>query len=893
MNKRNIPIIKEYTKKHKKRSKRHRVIMAVAVLVVFCTTYAMILPAITMENKNKCNQEEHFHQSACYGTQKVLACQQEIGKIHSHNENCYTASGELTCRIDTTVEHTHTEECYTSKMVMVCGKAMHQHTEECSPAPQNGGATVAPTEKVTEVSTELPTVTENVEITKDSNKADVKSETTETQSDVTDLTEYLKQRTIETGEEHTVEHIISDYKGDDVPDLTVVQGHDFYLTLKINAPKGIHPGKYQYKLPIQVELLRTEISDYVQRTDRETGESTNVGMYSATKQAQVVVTIEFTDDMNNYEDFYGEIGFDIGLDNGGEEPASTAIEKNGSFNESTGMFDFEIIATVPSFKGSDYFQRWNISDNSFIDMNNMWNQDLSEATVDITYNEVDENGQITAVTRPLPEITETTENDNIAYVPYAGRLYLVNRCRCNEALCGNLSDTADEAFECKKIHEEFDNTAYESYTDWCVCWNSLINHTISVKYQNNKNLGTNDYGADLLKNYPGDTYTNYAQLMDEETNTKINEDVDVDIPTIITKSANNRNDFTISTNYSGMFTIKANESRLNLNNVNFPPLDPTKVDISKVDLSIFDKPIKNPVDGTISSGDGIPDGLFIQDKMKNASFIPNSMQIVARGVGVGDNAEGVVLERGVDYEVQFVPGSTELNTPYEGTLNILILNTSQYFGEYMYTIQYKVQAVTDVKDNKNQVKISNSATASIYSYPVAQASRTCNINQNWKYRQFKLTIEKVDSVDPNIKLANAVFGLYTEDGYEIARAETGSNGILDFSTNVRKGIFFDPGELYFVQEIDAPEGYSLNSMENWFYFSDTQIDGFNVSNPGIMFCSIDDPEQNVMQCVNEKKLELPETGGCGTVIYSLAGSVMILGSAYALYKKFVRRKGVR
>ncbi|MEE0265467.1 MAG: SpaA isopeptide-forming pilin-related protein [Acutalibacteraceae bacterium] len=903
MNRRDIPIIKEYAKRHKKRSKRHRVIMAVAVLVVFCTTYAMILPAITMENKNKCKQEEHFHQSACYGTQKVLACQQEVGKIHSHNENCYAASGELVCRIDTTVEHTHTVECYISKMVMVCGKAMHQHTENCSSSSQNGDVQVTPTENVTEVTTEAPTVVENAEINKDSNKADIKSETTETESatEVTDLVEYLKKRTRETGEEHTVEHFISDYKGDDVPDLTAVQGNDFYVTLKINAPKGIHPGKYQYKLPIQVQLLGSEVSDYVQRTDIDTGENANVGMYSVTKQAQVVITLDFTDEMNNYEDFYGEIGFDIGIDNGGEEPVNTAVTKNGSFNESTGMFEFEIVTTVPSFKGSDYFQRWNISDNSFIDVNNMWNQDLSEATVEVTYNQADENGQITTITRPLPEITETTKNDKIAYVSHAGRLYLVNRCKCNEALCGNHSDisdedtsdedTSDEVFKCKKIYEQFDNEAYDTYTDWCTCWNSLINHSISVKYQNNKNLGASDYGADLLKNYTGDIYTNYAQLMDEENNTKTTTFVEVDIPKLITKSANNKNDFSISTDYSGVFTIKANESKLNLKNVNFAPFDSTKVDITKIDMSLFDKPVTSAVDGTTSSGDGIPDGLFIQDKMKNASFIPNSMQIVATGAQGEGAEESIVLKRGVDYEIQFVPGSTKLNTPYEGTLNILILNTSQYFGKYMYTIQYKVQAITDVKDNKNQVKISNNATVSIYSYPVDQASRTCNINKNWKYRQFKLTVEKIDSIDPNIKLANAVFGLYTEDGYEMARAETGPDGLLNFSTNVRKGVFFDPGELYFVQEIDAPEGYSLNSMENWFYFSDTQMEGVDLSNPGIMFCSIDDSEQNVIQCVNEKKLTLPETGGCGTVIYPLAGSVMILGSAYALYKKFSRRKG--
>ena len=60
--------------------------LCLSCIVVFCTVYALILPAITLERKTVCGQEEH-----------------------SHTEECYSSDGQLTCG---KTEHTHTELCY-------------------------------------------------------------------------------------------------------------------------------------------------------------------------------------------------------------------------------------------------------------------------------------------------------------------------------------------------------------------------------------------------------------------------------------------------------------------------------------------------------------------------------------------------------------------------------------------------------------------------------------------------------------------------------------------------------------------------------------------------------------------------------------------------------------
>ena len=73
--------------KDKTRLKRWRkMILCLSCVVVFCTVYALILPALTLERKTICGQEEHLHTEACYSTDGQLICGKEE---HTHTETCY------------------------------------------------------------------------------------------------------------------------------------------------------------------------------------------------------------------------------------------------------------------------------------------------------------------------------------------------------------------------------------------------------------------------------------------------------------------------------------------------------------------------------------------------------------------------------------------------------------------------------------------------------------------------------------------------------------------------------------------------------------------------------------------------------------------------------------
>lgn len=142
----------------------YRLMMVASSIVVFCTTYALILPAITLEKG--CKLEEHTHTEACYediettvlscneenlaGHKHTKACKNADGEyicgyadyvLHTHDEFCYDEDGELICELEELEEHTHDKDCYTKPAKKSSKKskakkaepaeAAHTHTDDC------------------------------------------------------------------------------------------------------------------------------------------------------------------------------------------------------------------------------------------------------------------------------------------------------------------------------------------------------------------------------------------------------------------------------------------------------------------------------------------------------------------------------------------------------------------------------------------------------------------------------------------------------------------------------------------------------------------------------------------------------------------------------------------
>ena len=149
----------------RRRKRWYQAVSAMAAVVVFVTTYALILPAITMEKDTICGLEEHVHTSACYyepvlDTGWSLRCGYEVHEhdetcrnaegellcghadfvIHAHEDICYGTEGELLCEWEEFAEHAHNDTCYEKKITYTCGleegENSHIHAEACFSLPE-------------------------------------------------------------------------------------------------------------------------------------------------------------------------------------------------------------------------------------------------------------------------------------------------------------------------------------------------------------------------------------------------------------------------------------------------------------------------------------------------------------------------------------------------------------------------------------------------------------------------------------------------------------------------------------------------------------------------------------------------------------------------------------
>lgn len=132
----------KYTKVHKRKRLRHRVVTVLAGVVVFCTTYALILPAITLEKQ--CDIPEHTHTDACYAQvtsveKRVPVCSAKTLEIHRHTADCCDADGNPTCGYADFVVHSHDSTCYDEKGSLWCPLPeieAHRHTADCYALPE-------------------------------------------------------------------------------------------------------------------------------------------------------------------------------------------------------------------------------------------------------------------------------------------------------------------------------------------------------------------------------------------------------------------------------------------------------------------------------------------------------------------------------------------------------------------------------------------------------------------------------------------------------------------------------------------------------------------------------------------------------------------------------------
>lgn len=138
MQKSTLRRMERYTKRNGLRRIWNKFVRIMACVVVFCTTYALILPAITMEQVYTCGLEEHTHTDSCYAipTQPPTdptSLETETGEMPPD-----TAEGEETIPDATEAERE-----------LICGLTEHTHDASCVSDPQSDLETPEQWESIT------------------------------------------------------------------------------------------------------------------------------------------------------------------------------------------------------------------------------------------------------------------------------------------------------------------------------------------------------------------------------------------------------------------------------------------------------------------------------------------------------------------------------------------------------------------------------------------------------------------------------------------------------------------------------------------------------------------------------------------------------------------------
>ena len=105
-----------------------RFVSTLAVITVFCTVYALVLPAITLADEPICGQQAHEHTEDCYRSEYLVAnC---AAANHVHSESCADALGNPACGFGERILHTHGQNCYSYGELICPLPELQEHLHE-------------------------------------------------------------------------------------------------------------------------------------------------------------------------------------------------------------------------------------------------------------------------------------------------------------------------------------------------------------------------------------------------------------------------------------------------------------------------------------------------------------------------------------------------------------------------------------------------------------------------------------------------------------------------------------------------------------------------------------------------------------------------------------------
>ena len=731
-------------------------------------------------------------------------------------------------------EHTHTDDCYSRELICTNTDEDHAHSEECYSD-----------QRVLSCAKEQHSHTDECYHSQAETEAETKAETApvgegkapdnDLLSGCTDLAEYLK------GVNGTVESDLYDRNGNLIDNVFEAAGGGYSYEFALTADY-IEPGFYFYALPKNILV----------EEDCQTGDmlyrGVVIGSYRIRTDIPCLV-FEFTEIVNEYQNISGDLSFGCSF----TARMKPAVAKNGYLvspdNVMDGFFHFNIEAKIPAASQGVPKREWSLLDRSRTTVitedvadRKDWLHDFGSelnapnTNVYISYGDV--------VRYELHPLKDVYNDDSVSIAYYTDsdskRLYLVNRCTCGDSLCV----TPGEPCACELL---------SGFSGWCTCWNLEEDAVLEIEYKN----AHNGDGSLILRDQ--------KELAESE-------------------SADYLNTVTLTGVYSKN-GVPAEESKMSTKDIEFSAVvykNETEQAKSSNGLKSTFEVVINPQMADVSKLDVDGDGNYdetvtVYDVMTNQKYITGSMEITA------ENADGERFELIPNTDFSVDAAQTDNGAALTIAINKL--------GPWKYTITYKSQAYAG---EDGALKISNNAAVEFFGDdgsaengdrddPEYDYSRVFNYKDKWVFKKYEVTLRKVDAYDNSVRLKDAVYGLYTENGTEVARRTTAADGSALYATDIEQGIIFETDTPYCFKEISAPEDYDVNTIPYWFYFGDTRNTALEerlaAAYPGANITFIPPDEgggyQAEIVATDERVFTLPETGGIGVTPVIFTGALLI------------------
>lgn len=264
---------------------------------------------------------------------------------------------------------------------------------------------------------------------------------------------------------------------------------------------------------------------------------------------------------------------------------------------------------------------------------------------------------------------------------------------------------------------------------------------------------------------------------------------------------------------------------------------------------------------------------FVDTMTKGLDYVDNSVSV--KLTGKNDDGRNIekVLTINDEYTVTYNAPDAKNRTLTVELAGSVLANTSDFYIYSQVVVTYKA------KLNSNAVKGEKTDTIERFAEGTANAGKndyaksTLNNNINYveleytangtsstlvgpylKVYTYDLVVTKVDAANDATKLKGAKFAIYSDLACEKQVGEvqvTGDDGKATFA-----GLKADT---YYLKETEAPAGYNLNTS----VFTIT-VPGTDTATTGI-----------VNQTVTDSLLVTPNTGGMGTMMFTIGGAALI------------------